>query len=689
MCDVCLELIESQGKSMKTVDVVIPVHNAVHWLSWCLEELFRFESIMLDNVFVVNDRSEQSQSKKIVEIVSRFTDVVLINNENNEGGFGYACNLGASRCSADLILFLNTDCLMTDGVLDRLGDVFNKANDIALACPISNNSPTLTYPMYPGRSYRDMARFCSEVTDKANSPQVVEACTIVGNCLMVRRDFFELVDGFAAEWGVGYGEETDLHMKALSIGLKGVVHIGCYVYHFGGGTFNYKSEIQKVRDLNHKLFMSKWSREYKKLSKRCEVNPPLELLDRELSMYFKENPTAVELDVLFYLPGIDQGIGGIHAVIAICNDLIKRGLRASIALVGVSADSGLENYKEPILFNFLYYVSDNEFLRDCIVIPRVVVSTIYSSAQVVSKFALQRNSQAVQFVQGYEGYFENGLAYPMTVESYSCTEQLITTSSWLADMVGRHLSPNQLLERLPLVVNRDIFFPGTGEREFDICIVFRSGPDKGQWLLCEILDRVVSKGYKILVLYAQTYSSVVRRYGDKIKCVSLPLDQYSIARYFNSARVFVDASLHEGFGLLPLEAALCGCRLVVSDSGGVRDFVSSTNGELVQNFTNVSKYIAAVDRQLKEYREQSTISSSIQTGGQTWEKYFSQILVNAAPTNFTEPQSVDSEPNTVMPKPLKSKLLLTDFAIRVYRCIMPYLPKRLHLVIKVIIYGKV
>ncbi len=674
---------------MKTVDVVIPVHNAVHWLAWCLEELFRFDSVILVNVFVVNDRSEYDQSKKIEEILNRFKRVTLINNEGESGGFGYACNLGVSQCTSDLVLFLNTDCLMTDGVLEQLSAVFSESSNIALACPLSNNSPALTYPMYPGRSYRDMAEYCKTAITNSDSPHFVEACTVIGNCLMVRRDFFIEVEGFSSEWGVGYGEETDLHMKALERGLQGVVHLGCYVYHYGGGTFNYENGIQKVRDQNHKLFMSKWSRQYEELARRCEASPPLEILNSALYENFKKTSKLIELDVLFYLPGINQGIGGLNAVVAICNDLIKAGIKASCALIGVTADVGLAQYKEPVLFNFLYFVSDNEFLQNRSVLSKVVISTIHTSAQIVARYALDRNSRSVQFVQGYEGYFENGLAYPSATDSYACTEQLITTSNWLAEMIMRHLSDSQTLIRLPLVVNQDIFFPGNAERKFDLCFILRSAPDKGQWLLCEILDRVVKAGNRILVLHAPQYSHIAKRYGDSIKCVSLPLDQYSIATYFRTVRVIIDASSHEGYGLLPLEAALCGCRLVVSDSGGVRDFVSPDNGELVLKANWVSEYITAIERQLKKAQEHIAQVTLSQLDVRAWEKYLINLTANDASPSFRNMQETDTCLTTVPSLAENRRTTVTDFAKRLYRYVRPHISNRLHMAIKVLITGKV
>lgn len=432
-----------------SVDIVIPVHNSVHWLAWCLEGVFKFSSDCLGRVFVVDDRSNFSEYLRLKEIIKRYPKVELISNTSIDGGFAYACNLGAKNSKSEIILFLNTDCLLTKGVIDKLTEVFNEDPKVALACPVSNNSPSLTFPMLPGFSFYDMAFLFDRVTLESFDDVIMEACTIVGNCLAVRRDFFEIVGGFSDEWGIGYGEETDLHMKALYMGMKGVVHTGCYVYHFGGGTFNFEQNIEKHKQNNYKLFMDKWGKQYSELAKRCEIKDPIESIARRIKNYTKSNLIPIKLDVLFYLPCVDQGIGGINAVIGICNYLIRSGLKVSCALVGPNAADGLGAYKEPILFNFLYYETAEEFLKDRLVLAKVVFSSIFFSAPIVSEYARARNAIPIQFVQGYEAFFDNGIQYFSAAKSYGETKNLVTTSEWLNSKVKRHLKCDQSISQLP------------------------------------------------------------------------------------------------------------------------------------------------------------------------------------------------------------------------------------------------
>ena len=46
-----------------------------------------------------------------------------------------------------------------------------------------------------------------------------------------------------------------------------------------------------------------------------------------------------------------------------------------------------------------------------------------------------------------------------------------------------------------------------------------------------------------------------------------------IEDFYNNSSIVLSSSLAEGFALPPAEAAACGCAIVASDSGGIRDFV--------------------------------------------------------------------------------------------------------------------
>jgi glycosyltransferase involved in cell wall biosynthesis len=58
-----------------------------------------------------------------------------------------------------------------------------------------------------------------------------------------------------------------------------------------------------------------------------------------------------------------------------------------------------------------------------------------------------------------------------------------------------------------------------------------------------------------------------------ITYVSDPSQQYLVENILNRSSIVLSPSLAEGFGLPAAEGAACGCAVVSTDSGGVRDFI--------------------------------------------------------------------------------------------------------------------
>jgi glycosyltransferase involved in cell wall biosynthesis len=53
-----------------------------------------------------------------------------------------------------------------------------------------------------------------------------------------------------------------------------------------------------------------------------------------------------------------------------------------------------------------------------------------------------------------------------------------------------------------------------------------------------------------------------------------PSQQFLVEQIFNNSSIVLSPSLTEGFGLPLVEGAACGCAMVATDSGGVRDFIT-------------------------------------------------------------------------------------------------------------------
>ncbi|MBS2023548.1 MAG: glycosyltransferase, partial [Deltaproteobacteria bacterium] len=414
-------------------DVIIPVKDAVDWVERSVVELLRSTPREeLGEVVVVDDRSSPA-SKKALEEICRAAQVSLVDNTGSKG-FGASCNLGASRGTAPYLLLLNSDCLVTPGAVRKLVSALERDPSVAVACPLSNNSPLLTLPLSPGRSYIEMNALLEEAA-RAALPEdsALEACTIVGNCLLVRRTAWEALGGFDPVWGRGYGEETDLQMRALRRGWRGVCCIDTYVYHQGSASFRNEADLELLQQRNHRLFLERWGEDYARLEARCASRNPTEVAAKRLAGL----PGARDLrpDLLFVLPALEQGIGGAQAVVDLCNELLRQGLEARCVVLG--SPPAARAYGEMMLSGPLYVSGEPALLAMEDLRPRCCVATHFSTALPVHACARARGARTIGFVQGLETYFIDGLARQDTIDGYAAMDRLVVTSRWLREGVQR------------------------------------------------------------------------------------------------------------------------------------------------------------------------------------------------------------------------------------------------------------
>jgi len=585
-------------------DVIIPVKNAVWWVDWCLTELFRCTpAAELGEVLIVDDGSTPAQFATLSRLCSRYP-VSVVRNEGHPG-FGGACNFGVGRTRAPYVLLLNTDCLITPGTIRKLVLACRQDPSIGLACPLSNNSPVLSLPMFPGSTYLEMNELLESATASAPPERVaIDACTVVGNCLLVTRTCWNEVGGFDQAWGIGYGEETDLQFRAMDRGFRGVAVISSYVFHFGSASFRYEPDFSDLKKKNYKLFFDRWGEKYQRYAKQCSKNDPLDQAQvslRALAGRQGREP-FIEADVLFLLPALRQGVGGIHVVMDLCNHLIRNGVKAKAAVFGLDSIA-LDDYHEPILFGLLHFPDEASLACGKLLKPKCVASTLFSTALPAFGLARLHGVPIVSFIQGYEVYFDNGVHRRHVEISYLLADEFITTSRWLERSIRRpgRLRPTTVL---PIGANEWLFSAGHQRDrkggKVRVGIILRSAPDKGQWVLLELMHQLLDWRDRVCItLMAADLSGTPREWLEEPDLVirSLPLGRGNMAACFQECDIVLDASFHEGFGLVPLEAMACGAAIVCSDSGGVGQFVRhEANGLLVPEVNKPERFLAALTR---------------------------------------------------------------------------------------------
>lgn len=547
------------------VKILIPFHNSVHWIRPCLEAI-RNSKFLMKNVIIANDRSSVSERLICAKVTKEFGVNKIINNEGRPG-FGGCVNFAIENIDSEYILILNSDCLIAENTIESLLTPLANNLNYFMSCPISNNSPNYSFKIPQGMNYKSVANYLCKLYKPLSNDPYVEAATVVGNCLMVKKSIFHALGGFGDEWGIGYGEETDLQFKGMERGYRSILVLNTYVYHFGGGSFKSISDIDDHKQKNHKAFIKKWGRKYIELTKAQDFDPIL-----LLSFIFSnlKNKNGITNEVIFYMATIDQQIGGIHSIVDICNHLITNGVNATCALMGKNAEELIGKYKEPIYFTPICFDTEEDFLNASNSLNfRIIVSTIHTSAEFCSKLKI-KDIKHLQYIQGLEYMFETGGAFSNALNSYRYGDGYIFASKFLEDKLTA-LLPKKPKHVINPNINSEIFYQDKNQKDYFLGLCLRGPEDKGQGFLLNLLLNKNLKNKKIIIFGHEKYKFL--KTMRNVNFIELPISRERLAKHLRKTSSYIDLSAHEGFGLMGKEAIMCGCNLFYSNYGGLNDYV--------------------------------------------------------------------------------------------------------------------
>ncbi|HEV8266786.1 MAG TPA: glycosyltransferase family 2 protein, partial [Thermoanaerobaculia bacterium] len=317
-------------------DLVVPVYNALRSTRNCLETARRFAPPWA-RIVVVNDGSDE----RTTEWLREQEGITLLENPVNLG-FVKTANRGLTFSDAPYVCLLNSDTLLTEGALERMVSRMDGDSSIGLCCPISNGAVNLSVKLPKGADVFSFARRVAR-TSPALYP---DAVTVVGFCLLVKRELIRSLGVFDEVFDRGYGEETDYHYRARTAGWRCVVADDTFVYHRHGGSFTDGNE-RTARNLE--IVMSRWRALHEKELREFDAKNALGAVrDATTFEWTRPDDSPEPLDVLFVLPMLGV-FGGVAAVLETANALILEGVRAGVAVLeDVSPEIDLELFFRPL-----------------------------------------------------------------------------------------------------------------------------------------------------------------------------------------------------------------------------------------------------------------------------------------------------------------------------------------------------
>ena len=240
------------------ISVIVPVYNQLDYTLRCLKAIaLNLSNSTLVEIIVVNDCSSD-RTKEILEAIEPLT---LINSNNNQG-FIYSCNQGASIAKGKYLYFLNNDTEIQPNCIESLAEVLAADNVGAVGSK-------LVYPQgrlqeAGGIVWQDASGWNYGRQDNPHAPEYnylrpVDYCS--GASLMVKREVFERLDGFDRELAPAYYEDTDLCFAIRHcLGKTVMYQPKSEVIHYEGissGTSTI-SGTKKYQVVNAVKFKQKW-----------------------------------------------------------------------------------------------------------------------------------------------------------------------------------------------------------------------------------------------------------------------------------------------------------------------------------------------------------------------------------------------------------------------------------------------
>ena len=221
------------------LSIIIVSWNAREYLLSCLKSIFEGGEAKGWEVIVVDNGSIDGSG---IEVKNRFPYVHLIENEKNLG-FAKATNQGLQRAVGKYVLLLNPDTRVKSGAIERLVSFMNASPKVGIAGVQLLNSD--------GSKQNSIANFPSLATELLNKsllrwlfpkafpgkkrdyPEPIEVDSVIGACVMVRREAIEQV-GLLDEDYFLFLEETDWCYRMKQAGWK-VNHVpDVKIDHFQG-----------------------------------------------------------------------------------------------------------------------------------------------------------------------------------------------------------------------------------------------------------------------------------------------------------------------------------------------------------------------------------------------------------------------------------------------------------------------
>jgi glycosyltransferase involved in cell wall biosynthesis len=340
------------------------------------------------------------------------------------------------------------------------------------------------------------------------------------------------------------------------------------------------------------IYFTRWGKELSKESdKRLSKINDINLLNK-IVKYRKYD----KLNILCILPTLNP-YGGVISVVNLLNELILLGHNCVVISLSKCDNHPHTLYTEPL------HVPNWDDIPNCISAEfDVCIATSWETVKPILAVAKKNNcSKVIYFVQDLEDNFyeENDPRRQKARDTYFQIETKVVKTNYLARSMEKY--PGTVYKISP-GMNLDLFYPRNQKKEVPTVLgMVRYGHyHRGFDLVLKTFELVHE--WKPYVKFTLFGSDKLPELDVKFPYVNLGrVKPEQLPEIYSQADIFLEMSRHHGFGRTGVEAMACGTACVLSDSGGISEYVEDGKNALVVPVGDIHKAAESICYLLDNY----------------------------------------------------------------------------------------
>jgi glycosyltransferase involved in cell wall biosynthesis len=281
------------------------------------------------------------------------------------------------------------------------------------------------------------------------------------------------------------------------------------------------------------------------------------------------NDDVKDFDVLFIVPSNKLEIGGITSAYELAHYLNAMSLSAKVHALSVdpSEKSNQISINRDQLENASF---------------KLIVVCGSEAANFVDQEKMTFGRRIVLFMQGPDQYFEmNWVSASKFTDLISKSDLVIAISPYVAS-IALFYGAKKILTA-PFGIDKDIFFADNNKKEKIVLVPCRANRDKGTHLVIPLINHLRKEGWKIIGFGELPDLNMAGEFDDFLGRIT----KSELGNWLRRSKILLDPSLIEGLGLIPLEAAACGCVPIINSRNSYQGLFNSN----FKPFVEVPNYL--------------------------------------------------------------------------------------------------